>query len=374
MVSAVAERTFRAPRLYLQGPGVIEQAREIVGALGHVPVLVTDVEVAGLLGARLSEILRPLAPGLQTLVLTGELSSSAVDELLERARGSDVVVAAGGGRVLDAGKAVAGRLGASLLLVPTIASSDAATSRAAVLHEADGDVIVERRAWNPDAVLVDTAIIAAAPAHFLRWGIGDALATKFELEACAAVGGESPNGGIATIAAAALADACYATVRSRGRAALDAVEAGVGDEALEAVVEAALLLSGLGFEGGGLSIAHSVAITLARTPDLDRAAHGEQVAYGLLVQLALDDREERLLDVHGFCADVGLPRTLEALGAPGAGDVEIRSLALLTMSAPWVANHPLAPSSDDLAAAVHKVERLGRRSTPSDGRMVRTVA
>ncbi len=334
--------------------------------LGSVPVLVTDVEVAGLLGNRLSQILRPLAPGIEPLVLVGELSGSAVEVLFERARGADVVVAAGGGRVLDAGKAVALRLGASLLLVPTIASSDAATSRGAVLHEPDGEVIVERPVWNPDAVLVDTAIIAAAPARFLRCGIGDAVATKFELEACAAAGGESPNGGINTIAAGALADACYATVRNFGRAALDAVEAGVPDEALEAVVEAALLLSGLGFEGGGLSIAHSVAITLAATPGLDRAAHGEQVGYGLLVQLALDDREERFLDLAAFCAEVGLPRTLEMLGAPDAGEAELQSLARQTMSAPWVANHPSTPGCEDLLSALRKVERAGRRPTPID--------
>ena len=359
-MSPVASRTFRAPRVYLQGPGVIEQAREIASELGSRPVLVTDSEVAGLLGARLSQILRPLAPDVEPIVLAGELPAPAADALAERARGGDVVVAAGGGRVLDAGKAVARRLGAALLAVPTIAASDAATSRGAVLHEADGEVIVERGAWNPDAVLVDTAIIAAAPARFLRCGIGDALATNFEVEACAAAGGESINGGIATIAAAAIAGACYATVRRHGRAALDAVEAGVPDDSLEAVVEAALLLSGLGFEGGGLSIAHSVAITLALTPGLDRAAHGEQVAYGLLVQLALDDRDERLLDVAGFCAEVGLPRTLQMLGAPNAGESELESLARQTMSAPWVANHPLTPGYDDLLAALRRVERAGR--------------
>jgi glycerol dehydrogenase len=359
-MSAAASRTFRAPRLYLQGPGVIERACEIASELGRRPALITDSEVVAILGTRLAEILRPLAPGIEPIVLDGEITASAADVLAERARGADVVVAAGGGRVIDAGKAVAWRLGAALLVVPTIASCNAATSRGAVLHEADGEVTVERNAWNPHAVLVDTAIIAAAPARFLRCGIGDALAASFELEACAAAGAESANGGITTIAAAALADACYATVRRLGREALDAVEAGVADDALEAVVEAALLLSGLGFEGGGLSIAHSVAITLALTPGLDRAAHGEQVAYGLQVQLALDEGDERLLDIAGFCAEVGLPRTLEMLGASNAGEAEIQLLARQTMSAPWVANHPLKPGHDELAAALRRVERAGR--------------
>jgi len=57
-MNPVASRTFRAPRLYLQGPGVIEQACEIASELGRRPVLVTDTEVAALLGARLRRAFR----------------------------------------------------------------------------------------------------------------------------------------------------------------------------------------------------------------------------------------------------------------------------------------------------------------------------
>jgi glycerol dehydrogenase len=233
-----------------------------------------------------------------------------------------------------------------------------------VLHEPGGEAVVERLPWNPDVVLVDTAVIAAAPARFLRCGIADALATKFELAACAAVGAETPSGAAATIAAAALADACYATVRRDAAAALAAVEAGTPSPALEAVVEAALLLSGLGFEGGGLSIAHCIAIALAATAGLDRGAHGEQVAYGLLVQLALEEGDEQLREMAGFHGQIGLPRTLDAAGAPAAGAAEIETLARAAVAAPWSANHPRAPGVDDLVEAIHRVERLATCSAP----------
>ena len=357
-VPAPAVRILGAPRLYIQGPGVLAQTGEIAGRLGRRPALVTDTEVAALLGPQLTALLGALDPRVQPLVLAGEITREAVDELAAQARGADVVVAAGGGRALDAGKAVAIRLGTPLVLVPTIASSDAATSRGAVIHEPGGEALVEHLPWNPDAVIVDTAVIAAAPPRFLRCGIADALATKFELQACAAVGAQTPAGGVATIAAAALADACYATVRKHAREALDAVAGGTPDASLEAVVEAALLLSGLGFEGGGLSIAHCVAIALAATPGLDGAAHGEQVAYGLLVQLALEDDDQALREMAGFYAEIGLPRTLESAGAPAAGAVGIESLARAAMAAPWSANHPSVPTADELAAAIRRVEEL----------------
>jgi glycerol dehydrogenase len=357
-VDAPAVRILGAPRLYLQGPGVLAQTAEIAGRLGRRPALVTDPEVAALLGAQLIALLGSLDPRVEPLVLAGEITREAVEALAAQARGADVVIAAGGGRALDAGKAVAIRLRTPLVAIPTIASSDAATSRGAVIHEPGGEALVEQLPWNPDAVIVDTAVIAAAPARFLRCGIADALATKFELQACAAVGASTPAGGAPTIAAAALADACYTTVRKHASAALDAVAAATPDAALEAVVEAALLLSGLGFEGGGLSIAHCVAIALAATPGMDGAAHGEQVAYGLLVQLALERDDHALREMAAFYAQIGLPQTLAASGAPKAGGTDIESLAQAAMAAPWSANHPSKPDADALAAAIAAVEAL----------------
>ena len=56
----------------------------------------------------------------------------------------------------------------------------------------------------------------------------------------------------------ALARLCYETVRDWGVAALTACEAQVVTPALERVVEANILLSGLGFESGGLGAAHAL--------------------------------------------------------------------------------------------------------------------
>ena len=261
---------------------------------------------------------------------------------------------------IDAGKAVSIILGARLVVVPTIASSDAATSRGAVIHDAEDDfVAVERLTWNPDVVLVDTAVIAQAPAKFLRWGIGDALSKIFEARACQAAGGRNAHGSAAPIAAMALAQACYDTLRRSAVAALQAVERGQPDLALEDVVEAALLLSGLGFESGGLSIAHTVALALASHPATRRAAHGEQVGYGLLVQLALDSEDPaRLQDIWGFLGEVGLPRRLADLTLAGSVPPAIDALADLIAGGLWIRNYPATLGRAELEAAIHRAEGL----------------
>jgi len=76
------------------------------------------------------------------------------------------------------GKIVADRLGIPVVVVPTIASTDAPCSACAVVYNEEGVVVrVEYQKRNPDLVLVDSEIIAQAPERFLVAGMGDALAT-----------------------------------------------------------------------------------------------------------------------------------------------------------------------------------------------------
>ena len=350
-------RIFSAPRLYIQGPGVLAQLGEVSARLGTRPAVVADAEVLERLLPRFAAALGASTP---MLAFSGFVTRQTIQALADAVGGADVVVAAGGGRAIDAGKAVSIKLGARLVVLPTIASSDAATSRGAVIHDADDDfVAVDRLAFNPDVVLVDTAVIAQAPARFLRWGIGDALSKVFEATACQAAGGRNAHGAAAPIAALALAHACYDTLRRDAIAALDAVERGQPDQALENVVEAALLLSGLGFESGGLSVAHTVALTLASHPATRRAAHGEQVGYGLLVQLALDPQGAgRLEDIWEFLGEVGLPRTLAELTVEGSKVPLVEALSKLAAEGLWIGNYPAALDQAALAAAFDRVEQI----------------
>jgi glycerol dehydrogenase len=59
--------------------------------------------------------------------------------------------------------------------------------------------------------------------------------------------------------------------------------------ALERLVEANTLLSGLGFESSGLAAAHAVHNGLTVAPPT-HSLHGEKVAFGTLVQLVLEGK------------------------------------------------------------------------------------
>lgn len=97
-----------------------------------------------------------------------------------------------------------------VVLFPTIASTDAPCTALAVIYNPAGEF--ERYLFlpqNPDVVIADTAIIAAAPARFFAAGVGDALATYFEARACYRADGINLVGKRPSRTGLGLARLCY---------------------------------------------------------------------------------------------------------------------------------------------------------------------
>ncbi len=228
----------------------------------------------------------------------------------------NVLVGMGGGKTIDTAKIAADRANIPVLVVPTIASTDAPCSGCAVVYSEQGEFAsVEYQKLNPAAVLVDTAIIAQAPVRFLVAGMGDALATWFEAKSCSTT--QSPNecGGLSTLTGLTLAKLCYDTLLEYGIPAKVAAAQHLITPAFEHIIEANILLSGVGFESGGLASAHSIHNGLTALKETHAYYHGEKVAFGLLAGLQLTDASpEEAVRVFAFCEAVGLPTTLADLG------------------------------------------------------------
>jgi glycerol dehydrogenase len=227
-----------------------------------------------------------------------------------------VIVGMGGGKTIDAAKIAADRASIPVLVVPTIASTDAPCSGCAVLYSEQGIFeAVHYQKSSPAAVLVDTDIIAKAPVRFLVAGMGDALATWFEARSCRDTQSVNECGGLSTQAALNLAELCYDTLLRYGAAAKVAAERHIITPALDHIVEANTLLSGIGFESGGLASAHAIHNGLTALEETHAYYHGEKVAFGVLAGLQLIDAPpEESATVFSFCEEVGLPTTLADIG------------------------------------------------------------
>ncbi len=264
----------------------------------------------------------------------------------------------GGGKSLDAAKAVSLRLGLPVVTVPTVASNDSPTSGAIAMYDDEHRLVsVDQLSANPHAVLVDTALIAAAPVAFLRAGLGDAVAKRFEAAGCRDGTGITTLGSRPLLIGSAIADACYAALRAHGRAGLAACARGEVTDDLEALVEAVVLLSGVGFENGGLSLAHSLTRgscgpAAPATPCTASTSPGPPSSSAPPRRSLRDEMD----DLRAFLVDVGLPVTLRELGLTDPTPDEIRAIASATMTAPHLANLAVPVSEDDLVAAILAVE------------------
>ncbi len=229
---------------------------------------------------------------------------------------ADVIIGMGGGKAIDAAKIVADRAGLPVIIVPTIASTDAPCSGCAVIYTDDGvfdSVYYEK--LNPQVVLVDTTVIAAAPARFLVSGMGDALSTWFEARSCANSHSANCCGGYTTMAGLNLAKLCYDTLLNDGSAAKIACEKGIVTPELNRIIEANILLSGIGFESSGLATAHSVHNGLSALAETHSFYHGEKVAFGVLTGLHLTGASpDEMVTVYSFCEEMNLPTTFSDIG------------------------------------------------------------
>lgn len=276
----------------------------------------------------------------------------------------DLVVGLGGGKTLDAAKAVGHELKVPVLIVPTIASTDAACSALAVIYTSEGEfkryLFLSR---NPDLVLVDTRIIALSPVRFFVSGMGDALATWFEAESCNFKYAKNMTGDLGTMTAYALARLCYDTLLKYGVSAKLACECKVVTPAFDHVVEANTLLSGLGFESGGLAAAHAIHNGLTVLEQTRKYYHGEKVAIGTLASLFLTDKPTDIVEeVFSLCEAVGLPTMLSDIGLEGVSDEDLMKVSdAACAEGETIHNEPIPITSVMVFSALKTVEAEGRR-------------
>lgn len=312
------QKVFISPLKYVQGEGVLTNELRHLEKLGNHFLLLCDTFVYELVGEKLQADLTKKGRQVTPVAFNGETSMNEIKRVSEIARQNQVavIIGLGGGKTIDAAKAIGDTLSLPVAILPTVASTDAPTSAISVIYTEEG--LFDRYVFykqNPALVLVDTGIIAKAPARLLAAGIGDALATWVEVRAIVKSNRETLAGGQPTLAAQAIAQKCEEVLFANAEQAMLDCEKNQVTPALEAVVEANTLLSGLGFESGGLAIAHAIHNGFTAIPGpIHTLSHGEKVAYGILAQLMLEGAPiEELNRYVTLYRKIGLPTTLEDL-------------------------------------------------------------
>jgi glycerol dehydrogenase len=359
-------KVFCAPARYTQGPHATAQLGSEIRNLGleGPALIVAGGSAIRLLSDAWAGTFAEAGMRYEVFHFGGECTAGEIHRGAQAARdaGAKVIIGAGGGKVLDTARAVASDLSLPVVNCPTIASSDAPCSALSVVYTEAGEW-AEYRIYrrNPDLVLVDTSVIAKSPVRPLVAGMGDALATFFEAKVCVEGGARNMRGGASTRSALALAELCYRTLLADGVAAVDALRQQEPDDALERLVEANTLLSGLGFESSGLAAAHAIHNGLTTAPGTHGFMHGEKVAFGLLAQLMLESQAKSLVEeVLAFSSSVGLPTTLGDIGIPDPSREILETIAVrATAPGETIHNEPMTVTPGLVVEAMRAADAAG---------------
>ncbi len=360
----MATKIVISPGKYVQGPGELSKLNQYTRDYGNKPFVIADDFVMGMTSDTVSASFAAENIAYVSELFRGECSKIEVARLQAIAEENtcDIIVGIGGGKTLDTAKAIAYHMKKPVVIVPTIASTDAPCSALSVLYTEEG-VFDEYLLLptNPTVVLMDTEIIAGAPVRLLVSGMGDALATYFEARATSRSNSSTMAGAMPTDGALALAELCYRSLISDGLKAKLAAESKVSNASVEKIIEANTFLSGIGFESGGLAAAHAIHNGLTVLEECHHFYHGEKVAFGTITQLALENAPmEEIAEVVQFCKSVGLPTTLADLNAGQVTLDQIREVAKAsTAEGETIHNMPFNVTADDVYAAILTADKLG---------------
>ncbi|MBB6713845.1 glycerol dehydrogenase [Clostridium gasigenes] len=368
-------KAFICPTKYVQGEDELLNLGYFVKTFGKSGLLIAHKDDVARIKEKLDITSEKFGITFVESGFKGECSRQEVERLQQIAKENrcDCIIGLGGGKAIDTAKCVAE--GDALIIVPTIAATDAPTSHSAVLYTPEGafdDYAYFKQ--SPSVVLVDTTVIAKAPTRFLVSGMGDALSTYFEARATSNsysnVNAGLPCGvregvcgsAIGTNTALALAKLCYETLMMDGVKAKAASDCNLVTPALENIIEANILLSGLGFESAGLAGAHAIHDGLTILEGTHKYFHGEKVAFGTIAQLVLENsKTEEINEVLDFCLEVGLPVCLEDIGVDSITDAELMEVAeKACIKEESIHSMPFPITAQAVAAAIITADKIGK--------------
>ncbi|CAM4224454.1 glycerol dehydrogenase [Lederbergia lenta] len=350
-------KSITSPKKFIVGKNLLEDLSTYTKIYGDHPYVICDEFILERATDEAGKSFEAAGQKSEFVKFNNQITQEEIDRHQEGARKSDanVIVGIGGGKTLDTAKATAYYLHLPVVIFPTIASTDAPCTALAVIYKEDGSF--DKYLFlpeNPDVVIADSNILAAAPVRFFVAGIGDALATYFEARACYRKNGDNLVNLKPSLAGLGLAKMCYETILEYGPQAKVAVEKGISTPAVEHTIEATIYLSGVGAEAGGLAAAHAIHNGMTAVPSLHQAQHGEKVVFGLLTQLVLESApKEEIKTVIHFIKEVGLPLTLNDLGLDEFREKEWRKVAQdACAEGDTMGNMPHPVTPDDVYQAI----------------------
>ncbi|MDF2606203.1 MAG: glycerol dehydrogenase [Bacillales bacterium] len=319
-----------APSEYILREGILCQLENKLLVRGLKKVLIIH-------GEKSWKAAKPHWPSFSQIVYkdhthTGECSQTHINNLAQLVQDNsfDAVIGVGGGKILDLVKAIGTITRRPSILVPTLASNCSAWTPISVIYDDSGSFIrYDIYPISTSLVLIEPQILLEAPINMLIAGIGDTLAKWYEADVQMEI---INNKSVPLIISHYTARLCRDILLQHSELALLAVRNKKLNDDFIKIVETIIMLGGMvggfGDKYGRIAGAHSIHNGLTVLDQTHNALHGEKVAYGILVQLALEDKWDDINLLLSFYEKLGLPSSLKELGVKIIDDKTIESIAV----------------------------------------------
>ena len=211
-------------------------------------------------------------------------------------------------------------------------------------------------------MLLNPQVIVNSPINYFVAGIGDTLAKYYESEMIFENMQPEQFNTQLTISRA-MAQACRDDLLENSEQAIADMKKGEVTPVFRKVVETVIVTSGLvggwGDYFARATGAHSVHDALTVFPATSDSLHGERVAYGILVLLALEKREDEMAELLPLYRSMGLPVCLADLNLDGSDQDVVAQIAHDT-SADGTQIHflPIDTGEQAVARAITRVEEI----------------
>ncbi|MGK7931850.1 MAG: iron-containing alcohol dehydrogenase family protein [Microcystaceae cyanobacterium] len=321
-----------SPRQIIKGETCLSQSGEAITRLGQRPLIIAGETTLSLIKPKLQAILPTF---LADEVYSPDCAETALNRLRQAVKHhqTDLIIGVGGGKALDTAKLVAYQCQLPIVTIPTSGATCAAWTALSNVYSEEGAFQYDVPLSScPDLLILDYSLIRTAPQRTLVAGIGDALAKWYE----ASISSGTSQASL-TIAAVQQARVLRDLLLQKSAIALNHPEGEEWREVIDATVLLAGVIGGLGGANCRTVAAHAVHNGLTHLMETHDILHGEKVAYGILVQLRLEEMiqhnqlaasaRQQLLQ---FYRSIGLPQSLEDMGLENLTLAQLHQVAAIT--------------------------------------------
>lgn len=343
--------------IYVSGENVLTQLKDYLAPYKN-PAIITGTKSYQVFKNYYTEVL-----DCPVFVYDGTASEEDSRRLALEIKKADVVIAIGGGKVLDTAKMAVEELNADLFIIPTLISNCAPFAPVMAVYNPNHSFKSIRYAEKcASLTLIDLNLLLATPKDYFIAGIGDTLAKWYEIEALTRNLPDDKKTAFISMGIAS-AKAIYSILMEDSESALQALESQTVNPAFGRIADTIIGLAGTvgGFAAdyGRTAGAHAVHNALSYLPETHDKLHGAKVAYGILVQLAYTGDIDQIHAILPFYKKIQLPTSLNDLDVNTSNRENLMKVAEFAASSQEsfkLINSNLTPQ--DVIDAMFKVEDI----------------